>query len=324
MISIPLPISKGGTGAAASGENAIAIGSNAQASGDGSIAIGTEYENSSINGIAIGNNTTVGDYGIAIGVASQAEEGSAIGDFCYANGTRSSAIGHQVTNNTDNSLEVGYWQNSDGRSGGVKINYSGQVSITSPERIEPFTASTAANGSEGMGTLADGMFSVRRYGDGIFLDLNNAGTILTKNIASIYGQCYQETSGEVTIASSGVYQSTGLEATIDLVGGMELGTSDLFALKNISGSTRVFSVHAGMHASSGNNNIIGVKLYKNGSPLNGSECRASTTSTGFTTISTEWIVSLGNDEEIALYVANHTGTTAITILRGKVIATSAD
>lgn len=105
---------------------------------------------------------------------------------------------------------------------------------------------------------------------------------------------------------------------------MTLGTTSLFAVKNTSGETRVLKIYASMDASAGSNQELGVKLAKNGTVIDESECRSNTRSTNFAKLVTNWMVSLANNDEVALYAANHTGTTTITLLRGRITASSVD
>jgi hypothetical protein len=103
-----------------------------------------------------------------------------------------------------------------------------------------------------------------------------------------------------------------------------LGTTDTFAIKNTSGETRVVKVFASMDASAGNNQLLGVRLAKNGTTIPETECRSNTNSNNFAKLVTNWIVSLANNDEIALFVANHSGTTNISFQRGRIVAISVD
>jgi hypothetical protein len=125
---------------------------------------------------------------------------------------------------------------------------------------------------------------------------------------------------------AGTYKTTGLTATFDsgVAYGTTLGTTDTFAIKNTSGETRVVKVYASMDATAGSNQLLGIKLAKNATPIDETECQAQTGSNNFAKLVTSWIVSLANNDEIALFVANINNTTNIAFQRGRVVVTSVD
>lgn len=137
------------------------------------------------------------------------------------------------------------------------------------------------------------------------------------------GQASKTTSGTVAIAAAGTYQSTGLTATFDTATDYQvaLGTSDTFALKNDSGAAKLFMVQASMDAYAGNNHTLGIKLAKNGTGIDQSECRAFSGSTGqIAKLFCFWMVELADGDEVALYVANISDTTTIQFQRGRISA----
>jgi hypothetical protein len=137
------------------------------------------------------------------------------------------------------------------------------------------------------------------------------------------GQASKMTSGTIAIGAAGTYQSTGLTATFDSASDYQvvLGTTDTFGLKNDSGATKLFMVQASMDASAGNNHTIGISLAKNGSVIPQSECRAFTGSnTQITKLFCFWMIELADDDEVAMFVANHTDTTLISFQRGRISA----
>jgi hypothetical protein len=137
------------------------------------------------------------------------------------------------------------------------------------------------------------------------------------------GQASKMTSGTIAIGAAGTYQSTGLTATLDSASDYQvvLGTTDTFGLKNDSGATKLFMVQASMDASAGNNHTLGISLAKNGSVIPQSECRAFTGSnTQITKLFCFWMIELADDDEVAMFVANHTDTTSISFQRGRISA----
>ena len=137
------------------------------------------------------------------------------------------------------------------------------------------------------------------------------------------GQASKTTADTITIASAGVYQSTGLTAVYDTSTGYQtsLGTSDAFAIKNTSGATKLFQVQASMDAYAGNNHTLGIKLAKNGVGIDQSECRAFSGATGqIAKLLCFWMVELDPNDEVAMYVSNTSDTTTIQFHRGRISA----
>ena len=140
---------------------------------------------------------------------------------------------------------------------------------------------------------------------------------------AIRGQCSKMTDGTIDITTQGSYVTTGLTATLDgdTAYGMVLGTTDAFGLKNDSGGTKLFRVYGSIDATDGNNSTLGIKLAKNGTAIDNSECRAFTGSGAQEAkLVTSWMVELDDGDEVSLLIANHSNTTDITLKRGRVVA----
>ena len=137
-----------------------------------------------------------------------------------------------------------------------------------------------------------------------------------------FGQINKMTSGTITIATQGTYQSTGL--TANLASGainVGLGTAP-FSVKNIGTSARWTQVTATYDASvTGPATVLGLQLALNGNPLTDTECRATTSATGaIAKLHTMWLINLQPNDEVQLQVANHSSTTAINFQRGRIVA----
>jgi hypothetical protein len=139
-----------------------------------------------------------------------------------------------------------------------------------------------------------------------------------------YAQASRMTSGTISIATAGTYQSTGLTATLDTEAyGIGLGTSDTFALKNTTSENLFVKIYGSADINAGNTKILGIKLAINGNLINESECNAPTgTASSFAKLITSWMIELEPNDEVALYVTNFTNTGDITLLRGRLIATT--
>jgi hypothetical protein len=133
-------------------------------------------------------------------------------------------------------------------------------------------------------------------------------------------------AGTIDIVTQSVYVSTGLTGTFDstTASGMTLGTSNPFAVKNTSGSTRLMQIYGSIDAKTvtGNNKILGIKLAKNGTAIDQTECRAFTSSGGQEAkLVTNWMISMAANDEVALFIANHSGDEDISFGRGRLVAT---
>ncbi len=141
--------------------------------------------------------------------------------------------------------------------------------------------------------------------------------------APVRGQLSRTTAGNITITTAGAYVSTGLEATLDTAtaNGMVRGTVDAFGLKNTSGATRLMRFYGSIDAADGNNQTLGVKLALNGTPIDATECRAFTSSGGAEAkLVTSWMINMAANDEVSLFIANHSGTTNLELRRARLVA----
>lgn len=130
------------------------------------------------------------------------------------------------------------------------------------------------------------------------------------------------TAGTINVASQGVYQATGLAATFDSANssGVVLATTNTFGLRNTSGLIKMFRVYGSIDAKANNNEILGIKLAKNGVPIDATECRAfGGSSQQEAKLVTSWMISLADNEEVSLFIANHSGTHQITLGRARIL-----
>lgn len=143
-------------------------------------------------------------------------------------------------------------------------------------------------------------------------------------LAPQYGQVSITTPATVTIATSGVYQPTGATAVQDQrCYGMARGTTSLFSLRNTSAEPYLFTFYASVDAADGNNSELGLILAVNGQLIPETECRAYTgASHTYAKLVTQWMIGIRPQDEVAVYLANHSNTTNITILRGKLVAST--
>ena len=148
---------------------------------------------------------------------------------------------------------------------------------------------------------------------------------LTAAGAVVRGQVSKMDAGTIDIVTQGVYVSTGLTGTFDstTANGMTLGTTNAFAVKNTSGSTKLMQIYGSIDAktASGNNKILGIKLAKNGTAIDQTECRALTGSGNEEAkLVTNWMISMAANDEVALFIANHSSNVDITLGRARLVA----
>jgi hypothetical protein len=147
------------------------------------------------------------------------------------------------------------------------------------------------------------------------------GTTQTTSTNNYYGQIVKTNSGTITIDTAGTYKTTGLTGTLSSVAnGVSLGTTDTFAIKNTSGETRVFEVFASMDAAATSAGILGIKLALNGTPIDETECRAYHIANTAGKLVTNWMITLANGDEVAMFVTNVTNTESVAFARGRIVA----
>lgn len=141
----------------------------------------------------------------------------------------------------------------------------------------------------------------------------------------VRGQVSKMDSGTINISTQGTYVSTGLTGIFDTAtaNNIALGTADTFAVKNVSGETRLMEVYGSIDARTvdGNNKTLGIKLALNGTPINETECRAFTGAAAQEAkLVTKWMIEMDDDDEVALFIANHSDSGDISFRRGRLVA----
>lgn len=140
----------------------------------------------------------------------------------------------------------------------------------------------------------------------------------------VFGQIVKTTPDDISIATQGVYQSTGLTAVLDDENdGIVLGTTDSFAIKNVSGETQRLNIVASYDGFFNQSpQVLGLTLAVNGVADLNTECRATTGTGSLAKLVTAWIIELDDGDEVALFVANHSNTDSIDFRRGRIVASS--
>jgi len=139
----------------------------------------------------------------------------------------------------------------------------------------------------------------------------------------VRGQASKMDTGTITIATQGTYVTTGLTGIFDTAtaSGMTLGTAHAFALKNTSAGSKLLRFYGSIDATASNNQILGIKLAYNGVAIDETECRAFTGSGGQEAkLVTSWMIEVDHEDEVSLFIANHSGATTISFKRGRLVA----
>jgi hypothetical protein len=156
------------------------------------------------------------------------------------------------------------------------------------------------------------------------LPVANGGTGFT---SAVRGQISNLDGSTHIVETENVYTVLADEGNLDsdATSNMTKGAPTTFSIKNTSGGTRLFRVYASVDATSTANNILSIKLYKGAAgsltAINETQCNASVGSgSNFAKLVTSWMVSLQNNQEVAIYLTNLSGANDITIQRARLVA----
>ena len=149
-------------------------------------------------------------------------------------------------------------------------------------------------------------------------------SIISSYLLPMYGAVSRTTNGTAEITVQGTYYPTGITANFYSESSlMSQGTAGTFALRSTSDEDRLLFFYASYDATTvtGNNKILGIKLAKNGTPIDETECRAFTGSSAEEAkLVTSWLIPMSKDDEVELYIANLSSTSDLIISRGRVVA----
>lgn len=140
---------------------------------------------------------------------------------------------------------------------------------------------------------------------------------------TIYGQLYFSATAETTIAVAGTYVKLAGTTTSDSLNGITMPQNN--RLQNNSGTTRVFQAMARTDIIDGSGNkAIGIKLAKNGVPIDPTESNGETTNNVGAHAIINWIVSLADGEYVEIWATNDTDTSSIYALHGHLFLKAID
>lgn len=157
-------------------------------------------------------------------------------------------------------------------------------------------------------------------------DLSTNNAIRQLNLAipqPMRGMLWSQTSTTVPITTAGVYVPLDIAGTLDsdVSFNVTAGVDNASGLVNDTDQTRIMVFIATYDGKGGNNNAIGLKIAKNGTLIDASECRSFGGSTGQVGKTlTQFIVRFEPGDEISMWGANIDATTDLTVERFKLLA----
>jgi hypothetical protein len=153
---------------------------------------------------------------------------------------------------------------------------------------------------------------------------NNLRQLNVALLNPMRGAIWRQTTGTVTITTTGVYVPMNLAGTLDDTASfnMELSTApNVTGLKNTTNQARTMVIIATYDGKGGNNEIVGLRLAINNVQIPETECRSFGGSSGQVAKTlTQWILRLEPGDEVSMFAANHSSTVNLTIERFKMIA----
>jgi hypothetical protein len=151
-------------------------------------------------------------------------------------------------------------------------------------------------------------------------DLNNL--FQTTNAAR--GQVsVQGNTTPTDIVTAGVFYEAGINGVLDTttVVNFVATNNNRIGLQYTGSDTRIFWFYGSADCTAGNNQMLAIRLAKNGTSIPETECRASTAGNSHEAkLVTTWMITLSTNDIVSLVLANPDHTTDITIKRARLVA----
>ncbi len=151
-------------------------------------------------------------------------------------------------------------------------------------------------------------------------DLNNL--FQTTNAAR--GQVsVQGNTTPTDIVTAGVFYEANINGVLDTttVVNFVATNNNRIGLQYTGSNTRIFWFYGSYDGVAGNNQMLAIRLAKNGTSIPETECRAFTASNSQEAkLVTTWMITLSTNDIVSLVLANPDHTTDITIKRARLVA----
>jgi hypothetical protein len=138
------------------------------------------------------------------------------------------------------------------------------------------------------------------------------------------GQVSIQNNTTVTdVEVAGTFYESGVNGTLDAstVVNFTALTDNRLGLRYTGTDNRVFWFYGSADCTAGNNQMLAIRLAKNGTSIPETECRAFTGSNAQEgKLVTTWMIELATNDVVTLVLANPDHTTDITIKRARLVA----
>jgi hypothetical protein len=138
------------------------------------------------------------------------------------------------------------------------------------------------------------------------------------------GQVSIQNNTTVTdVVVAGTFYESGVNGTLDssTVVNFTALTDNRLGLRYTGFDNRIFWFYGSADCTAGNNQMLAIRLTKNGTSIPETECRAFTGSNAQEgKLVTTWMIELATNDVVTLVLANPAATTDITIKRARVVA----
>jgi hypothetical protein len=151
-------------------------------------------------------------------------------------------------------------------------------------------------------------------------DLNNL--FQTTNAAR--GQVSIQNNTTVTdITAAGTFVEAGVNGVFDTSTAIDFTalTDNRIGVRYTGATARIFYVFGSYDGTAGNNQMLAIRLAKNGVSIPETECRAFTASNlAEAKLACAWMISLSTNDTVSIMLANPDHTHDISLKRGRVVA----
>jgi hypothetical protein len=133
----------------------------------------------------------------------------------------------------------------------------------------------------------------------------------------------QGNSTVTDVGTAGVFYESGVNGVLDSGTAVNFTvlTGNRLGLTYTGSDTRIFWFYGSADCTAGNNQMLAIRLAKNGTSIPETECRAFTGSNiQEGKLVTTWMIELATNDVVSLVLANPANTTDIVIKRARIVA----